>query len=223
MKEWTKILMWIGLGGGIGFFAGYQAGHKVGSRDVWKQIEYKDAENEKVLKRAFDNGYDAGYFRGCLTANNERYSNAEEALKDYAGNPEPEEDPPMVEEPPTIGDEAEIEEIPQPHPQHLIPELISEEEYYDNPWGYDQESLIFYELDEVLFNKDTRKALTSKDEQEQVVGIGTLFGFYLKDGETLDAIFVKNDTMGTIFRIDRMEAAYIDEGADPEYEEEDLD
>lgn len=216
MKNWMKILMWLGLGGGIGFFAGYQTGAK-GKREAYEEgredgyYEHKEEHDRYIMD--FDRA-------------------SKELLAEYAGKDtdgdaadicQDDEDAEMPEEEPEIGDEAEIEEIPQLHPQHLIPVQITEEEYYENPWHYDQEGLIFYEMDEVLFNKDTREALTTKDDQDQVVGIGMLFNFYLKDGESLDAIFVKNDTMGTIFRIDRMDAAYMDEGADPEYEEENQD
>lgn len=222
MKNWMKILMWAGLGGGIGFFAGLQVGSR---RAAVMETEHWEA--------VYNNGHTDGYAKAVEDNKNAwkevTQQIAESAIKDYGGDTDgdhvnviPDEEPPMPEEPVAIGDEEEIE-IPQLHPQHLVPVQITEEEYYENPWHYDQESLIFYEMDEVLFNKDTREAMTTKDDQDQVVGIGMLFNFYLKDGESLDAIFVKNDTMGTIFRIDRMDAAYMDEGADPEYEEEDLD
>lgn len=223
MKTWMKILMWVGLGGGIGFFAGLQVGSK---RSAVMETEHWEA--------VYNNGRTDGYAKAVEDNKNAwkevTQQIAESAIKDYGGdfdgdhvNVTAEEDPPMVEEPPVIGDEEDIEDVPQLHPQHMIPVQITEDEYYANQWGYDQESLIFYEMDEVLFNKDTRKAMTTKDEIDQVIGIGMTFNFYLKDGETLDVIFVKNDTMGVIFRIDRIDAAYQDEGADPEYEEEDLD
>ena len=58
---------------------------------------------------------------------------------------------------------------------------------------------------------------------DQIIGIGMTFNFYKSDGEVLDAIFVKNDTNGVIYRIDRLDAAYMDEivGKDaPEYLED---
>lgn len=225
MKTWIKILMWVGLGGGIGFFAGLQVGSK---RSAVMETEHWEA--------AYNNGRADGYAKAVEDNKNKNAWEevtpqiVKSSIKEYRGDFDgdritviPEEDPPMVEEPPVIGDEEDIEDVPQLHPQHMIPVQITEDEYYANPWGYDQESLIFYEMDEVLFNKDTLKAMTTKDEIDQVIGLGMTFNFYLKDGETLDVIFVKNDTMGVIFRIDRIDAAYQDEGADPEYEEEDID
>ena len=219
MKPWMKIMMWIGLGGGIGFFAGYQIGTK-GKREAYDEgredgySEYKDEHNRYIWD--FDRA-------------------AKEVLAEYAGKDtdgdavdicQDDEDAEMPEEEPEIGDEAEIEEIPELHAQHMIPERISEEEYYENPWNYEQESLTYFEEDKVLYNNDTRAAIHDSDGQDQVIGIGMLLNFRQKDGEVLDAIFVRNDTMGVIFRIDRVEAAYDDEmsGADsPEYEKEDLD
>ena len=218
MKPWMKAVFWAGLGGGIGFFAGWQVGQK-GRRKL------TDAEEE----RAYNDGWQDGY---------EARSSAAEALdqlEQYRGGAfgndtdgdelfvQPEEEPEMPEDPPEIGDEEDIEEVPELHPQHLIPQLITEDAYYTNPWNYDQEHLNYYETDEVLYNRETRKVIKNKDEMDQIIGIGMIFNFYLKDGEALDAIFVRNDTMGVIFRIDRFDASYQDEivGVNsPEYEED---
>lgn len=204
MKNWMKTLMWLGLGGGIGFFAGYQIG-----------VRKKD--------EAYEDGYSAGIEDHVETMEWDR-KEAEDALDNYRGGDTEAEEADMPEDPPVIGDEKDIEEIPYPHPQYFVPEQITEDEYYANPWNYDQEQLYFYEMDEVLYNKETRKAIKDKDSMDQVIGIGMTFNFYKSDGEVLDAIFVRNDTAGVVYRIDRLEAAYTDEidGADsPEYEAED--
>lgn len=207
MKPWMKVLMWLGLGGGIGFFAGYQMG-------------------ARKAGEAYNDGYSAGIENREKTAESDR-KEASDAMDDYRGGENldgPVEDVEMPEEAPVIGDEQDIEEIPYPHPQYFVPEQISESEYYANPWGYDQEQLYFYELDEVLYNKETKKAIKDKDAMDQVIGIGMTFNFYKSDGEVLDAIFVRNDTTGVVYRIDRIEAAYTDEivgGNSPEYEAED--
>lgn len=110
-----------------------------------------------------------------------------------------------------IGDEEEIEDIPQLHPEHLKPELISEEQYYDNPWQYDLERMIYYEPDNVLVNQGTpTKPITTKSEMDEVIGVGNIFAFH---GDPLhqvdcDSIFVKNDTLGVLFRIDRVDENY---------------
>ena len=219
MKPWMKVLMWLGLGGGIGFFAGYHLGRERGDRQI--------AEIQMNEWASYEGGYNQALRDNGIVKTTETWEDAKIALEKYRGeqSEEPEEDE-IPEElvPPVIGDEKDIEEIPYPHPQYFVPEQISEDEYYANPWGYDQEQLYFYELDEVLYNKETRKAIKDKDTMDQVIGIGMTFNFYKSDGEVLDAIFVRNDTTGTIFRIDRLEAAYTDEidgGDSPEYEAED--
>ena len=218
MKPWMKAVFWAGLGGGIGFFAGWQVGQK-GRRKL------TDAEEERAYNDGWQDGYEA----------RSSASEALEKLEQYRGGAfgndtdgdelfvQPEEEPEMPEDPPEIGDEEDIEEVPELHPQHMIPQLITEDAYYTNPWNYDQEHLNYYETDEVLYNRETRKVIKNKDEMDQIIGIGMIFNFYLKDGEALDAIFVRNDTMGVIFRIDRFDASYQDEivGVNaPEYEED---
>lgn len=215
MKPWMKALMWVGLGGGIGFFAGFRIG---------KGRENKtDAEADAIYNDGWHDGYEQGAHVSEGLENLRQYRGDVDTDGDELFMP-PEEDPEMPEDPPEIGDEKDIEEVPELHPQHMIPQLITEDAYYTNPWGYDQETLNYYEADEVLYNRDTRKAIKNKDEMDQAIGIGMIFNFYLKDGEVLDAIFVRNDTMGVLFRIDRLDTAFEDEigGANvPEYEEED--
>lgn len=223
MKTWMKVLTWLGLGGGIGFFAGYQVGTERGNKRL---------ENIQMSEwAAYEGGYNQALRDEHIVKHDETWEDARRAFEEYRAQNgllqdegetvEPDE-PEMPEEIPVIGDEAEIEDIPELHPQHMIPERITEEEYYANPWGYDQEQLMYYEGDRVLFNKDTRSAITSKDDMDQVIGIGMIFSFYQKDGEVLDAIFVRNDTMGVIFRIDRLEDCYDPEN-NTEYENEEED
>ena len=108
-----------------------------------------------------------------------------------------------------IGDEAEIEDIPELHPQHMTQRQVTEEYFYNNPNNFDQEDLLYYEGDGTLYNKDTRKAIDKKDEIDEVLGIGMLTNFHMK-GADLETIFVENPTMGMLFRIDRVEDAFGD-------------
>ena len=243
MKTWMKILMWLGVGGGIGFFAGYQVGHKAGAKE---KVEELQVDEDKAFRAGYNKAYgempyEDGYHQALVDAGAIKYDKQPEPTVDYLNQyrgydfdgdevnlveikPE-EEDADMPEEKPIIGDEEEIESVPQLHQQHFIPEQITDEEFYQNPWNYDQESMIFYEIDGVLFNKDTQVALTNKDDIDQAIGIGMTFEFY-KNGETIDTLFVKNDTIGMLFRIDRIDAAYTDivSGAGaPEYDEEEED
>ena len=110
----------------------------------------------------------------------------------------------------------------------MTKELISEDEYYDNPYGDVRERLLYYEEDGVLYNSQTKECLHENDPEEkeridEIIGIGMLTNFYRKDGEILDAIFVRDPNGGAVYRIDRIDAKSTDEisGMDaPEYEEE---
>ena len=226
MKAWMKVLVWLGLGGGIGFFAGYQIGLERGNRRV-DEIQM----NEWA---AYEGGYNQALRDNGVIKTSETWEDARTALEKYRGEtgsppdeeaavdiqPEteddetlwsftPSEDPEMPEEPPVIGDEAEIEDIPELHPQHMTQRQVTEEYFYNNPNNFDQEDLLYYEGDGTLYNKDTRKAIDKKDEIDEVLGIGMLTNFHMK-GADLETIFVENPTMGMLFRIDRVEDAFGD-------------
>ncbi|MBP5462282.1 MAG: hypothetical protein J6Y20_09175 [Lachnospiraceae bacterium] len=219
MKAWMKVLVWLGLGGGIGFFAGYQIGGRAARKDAFEE-GYSSGKHDlfmETIHEACDG------MAGLVEAS----ANATKALEQYRGEtglsdiqPEtegdetlwsftPSEEPEMPEEPPVIGDEAEIEDIPELHPQHMTQRQVTEEYFYNNPNNFDQEDLLYYEGDGTLYNKDTRKAIDKKDEIDEVLGIGMLTNFHMK-GADLETIFVENPTMGMLFRIDRVEDAFGD-------------
>lgn len=219
MKAWMKVLVWLGLGGGIGFFAGYQIGSKTTRDSAAKLITESDEALYEANRRIeeLENGMNsvssaakeaAGAIAQYAGANGSDISSNEEddeALWSFT----PSEDPEMPEEPPVIGDEAEIEDIPELHPQHMTQRQVTEEYFYNNPNNFDQEDLLYYEGDGTLYNKDTRKAIDKKDEIDEVLGIGMLTNFHMK-GADLETIFVENPTMGMLFRIDRVEDAFGD-------------
>lgn len=219
MKAWMKILMWVGLGGGIGFFAGYQVGAK---------------DKGRTERMAYEQGKSDGFY-DCAQNEGEYLNAFEKVRKEYEGlgdkdndNTETvkriqeEEDPDMPEEVPVIGDEDTIEEIRELHPQDMAPVLITESEWNENPWNYDKETMGYYSLDDKLYNFATRSVIKDNDE---VVGIGNLYGFYgtQENPGGKDIIFVRNDCLGTLFKIGFFDSALNDitGGADsPEYEEE---
>lgn len=219
MKAWMKVLVWLGLGGGIGFFAGYQIGGHAARKDAFEE-GYSSCAHDRFMEKIND-------VNDAMAGLVEASAKAAEALEQYRGEtgspdiqPEtegdetlwsfaPSEDPEMPEEPPVIGDEAEIEDIPELHPQHMTQRQVTEEYFYNNPNNFDQEDLLYYEGDGTLYNKDTRKAIDKKDEIDEVLGIGMLTNFHMK-GADLETIFVENPTMGMLFRIDRVEDAFGD-------------
>lgn len=179
MKPWMKAIMWALCGAGFGYFIG-------------DRIGYKRAQKENAELVEDTNPKDDGEWL---------YTQTVEALGEYAGNES--DDPDM----PTENDILIDPDIPQLHPQQLIPEIIGEEEYNLNIWHYDLENLIFYEIDDVLYNETTQSIIENPDD---VIGIGTLFEFGGDPNNPVDTIFVKNETFGTLFRIDRLDAAFCD-------------
>ena len=223
MKTWMKIAMWLGLGGGIGFFAGYQIGQRSSDKEHEDDYStgYHDAEQAYQARNQYtDVNSHLNEYRG------EDFDGDSILARPFDKSVLLEEDPPMPVEPPVIGDEEdiEVEPIRQLHATHMNQKQITEEDYWENPWQYDKEELIFYEGDQALLNRTTRERYTSMDEIEQTIGIGMITAFYPSGKEDLDTIFVKNDTAGVLYRIDRIEESLGDilSGADaPDYEEDD--
>ena len=214
MKTWMKILFWLGVGGGLGYFTGCTVTNNKRDKiqneacnscqqecgncelmQMWKEID-----EEKKKEKA------AEYVR-------KQYA-GENAI-DYSKNPEgaaTDEEPEMIEETPVIGDEDTIESASRIF-------YISEEEYYTNSSGVAQEELIFYRNDEVLWNKDTQSTM-SEDEIARSIGKETIEMLKTNTYET--GLFVKNDLIPALFRIDVYDAAYTDEHGDTSevYEED---
>ena len=197
MKPWMKVLMYLGFGTVVGYFVGDRMGYKRGYEAGVNHEQWVESKREAI--------------------NSETEKKAGEALQEYrqqdGDNPEPEwvrEAEENIAEEPEMPTEEEIQidsDIPQLHPTHLTPEIIGEEEYNANIWQYDLENLIFYEMDEVLYNETTQSIIENPDD---VIGIGTLFEFGGDPNNPTETIYVKNDTYGVLFRIDRLDAAYID-------------
>ena len=208
MKAWMKILMWVGLGGGIGFFAGLQVGQR--SERKLAETEPEQDESEEQAEEVYN------------TAMDEYIGDKDNDNVSTIMQIQEEEDAEMPEEVPVIGDEDTLEEIRELHPQDMAPVLITESEWIENPWNYDKETMGYYSLDDKLYNFATRSVIKDNDE---VVGIGNLYGFYgtQENPAGKDIIYVRNDCLGTLFKIGFFDAALHDitGGADsPEYEEE---
>ena len=109
--------------------------------------------------------------------------------------------------------------VPQLHPTQILPEIVTEEEYYQNEWEFEEERLVYYEGDEVLFNTATQ---TTIDYPENVLGVGTLAEFRAGPGYPKDTIFVVNEMFGTRFRVDRVTEAFCDEVGETTGPEDDM-
>ena len=197
MKAWMKILMWFGLGGGIGFFAGYQIGARTREKE------------EPAINEMPEEDFDYQYNSELVKYRGGDYDGDDVVVVE-------DDDAEMPEEIPEIP-EPFADEIPQMHPQDLIPVQITESEYYANPDNFEQAEMLYYEDDQVLVSKDTpTKPIKTKQEMDEIIGIGMIFNFYPANKEPIDTIFVKNETMGVLFRIDRLDEAYETQEYEPE-------
>lgn len=221
MKPWMRILMWFGLGVGVGFFAGQQTGYNKAKK-----------EDETFVNEAYTRGQNDAYHKNDIAA---RISRREElsadavdamtyAMMTYAGDEEADkvldeggvdpigEDEEWLEEPVMPEDSADADTvdsyIPQMHPTHMAPELVTEEEY-DQRQDLDEERLLYFEGDEVLYNSRTNTILTDEDIPN-AIGYGYLTEFRAGVGEPKDAIYIINEVLGTRFRIERMDGAFCD-------------
>ena len=201
MKTWMKIAVWSVLTGGISFFAGLQIGQKLGREE----------------------GYSSGYENAVLDMepDEERISDIQ---KEYLGETaneetkeeEPEQDVDIPEDMSVLQDgkdeEEEETDIPQLHPQHLIPERITEEEYnrdLEDP-PMDKETLIYYDGDQVLYNTTSQSPI-GKEEWDELFGVGVIPNAFVdKNHEIKSKIFVRNETWGTKWRIYYDEDAFCD-------------
>ena len=200
MKTGMKILLWSLVSGTIGFFGGYTM-KTVLAR---KELDELGDKLDEVKAKAFELEEIANTLAGNIPdPPAEEEKTAEDIRKEYEAATD--EDPPMPEEKPVIGDEETVEKSP-------AIEFITEAEFYENSGGYPQEEMIWYSLDEVLWNKDTQSKV-SKEEIDRSLGYNTLhmFDVDLLNMNPPETIFVKNHILPGMFRVDYMDAAWVDE------------
>ena len=231
MKPWMKIAVWFLLGGGIGFFGGWQLGCRKGAEIEEEESEACDEEEEERYTRNFVipmDRYRGGDCDGDETTviHNPKPAKLpdnqwpDEWFEDHG------EDPEMPVEEPVIGDEEsdedEISEIRQLHPEDIQPHVLTEAEWEQNDKGYELKDLVFYAIDEVVYDPEAEEIVLDPDG---LLGVGTLFGFGGDPNNPVEELYVENDTMGTLYRIKYLDAAFCDavDGACPPSEEDDTE
>ena len=222
LKPWMKILMWAGVGAVIGYFAGERIGHKRGVRETQEIIDRRlDEIDEEEILEANEADNALNEYRGDRDYSREDYDHLQtveginKILQERGIQPATEEEAEMPTNVPQLEDD-DPRVVPQLHPTQILPKIVSEEEYYQNPWEFEEEKLLFYELDEVLYNTSTQSIVEYPDN---VLGVGTLFEFHVGPGPAKDTIYVINEIFGTRFRVDRIDDAFqdcVDGGVHPE-------
>ena len=224
MKPWMKALVWLGLGGGIGFFAGMQIGYRQGKRDETEKNagKFSDLESSLVEERE--------RHRKELDAKRSEWEEAMDALRQYKGledsaisdgqlamdlrggdydgdsvqvvEPEDEEEIDM-DQPPEMPDDLEIEQL---HPEDLLPHAITKEEFNANAKGYDRMDLDWYTDDNVIFDPKEEEKWT---HPQQLLGIGWNSLFIGRNGRIdVPEVYIENDTMGMLYRITRIDGSF---------------
>ena len=236
MKPWMKALVWLGLGGGIGFFAGYQLGYNKDKSEITAAYGQQLTQDQHRMKDSYDK-----------EMHNMRvhYEQVLDAIRSYKGwgdeepvvndipTPDPEEDPEMPMDEPEMpedvldedegsgalvdewhdAEDEEEDEIPQLHPEDIRPYGISKGEFLRNEKGYDIVELDYYTDDGVIFDPKREEKWT---HPEQLLGIGWDARFISAKGlRDVVEVYIQNDTMETLYKITR-----IDDSFSELYEEE---
>ena len=218
VKPWVKAAGWLVLGGGVGFFAGYQIGawtSSKGPKNANKGHSYVDGTAERDNHDKYLKDFDDAA----------RQVMAEYGGQEPIGDIDGDEllaDPNLAEKLAITDTDVETvpDDIPQLHPQHLVPVPISEKEWNENRDDLDKVDLIFYEYDEVLYCPDTQDIIVDADA---MLGFGATFRFYGDPNNPTDVIYIQNETMGAMYRIRLEHAAYSDEPPAEEDGEEKYD
>lgn len=227
MKAVLKVLLWLGLGGGIGYFAGYNVADNRRDKELaeccndcqhncdnceamqlYKEAQ-KEIQEESVKKEKAEsarNEYAGGNAINYSKSHGDSWSGRSDGELAYT-----EEEPEMPkEEDVKIGDEDIIGNDPAP-----VIEIINEEEYYMAD-GMMQENLLFYTVDKRIWNQDTQSEV---DGDEILRSLGSVDGdgvgrtYFWRDanGDIPGEKYIRNNMLGCKFKIDRIDARYDDE------------
>jgi len=240
MKLWMKALVWLGLGGGIGFFAGYQVGYKRAESNLqeirervnegFKHISELSEEAEMIYKN--DKHRLEEQHQKEMAELRRQYEDALEAQRKYLGgkddqiisegqiemNMDEDADEDVMDEDLNIDDldsgyygDTDGDDIPAFHPEDLRPFAISASEYLQNDKGYDCVQLDYYTEDCVIFDPLREEKWT---HPEQLLGLGWK-ALFISSGKSVREAYVQNDTMECLYKITR-----IDDSFERLYEEE---
>lgn len=222
MKGWLKVLIWLGLGGGIGFFGGIQVGRRIERKmqedaqdtgDTYEGISQEEADRAMAVYRGDEDGDEAGVVRTWLTPNSDEKATSWVERMDAERYPKTD-----VE----IHEGRKVPDIPVLHPQDMVGVPISEEEWNENPENYERKTLIFYGLDEVVYDEKEAKVIENPDS---LLGPGCIFGFHGDPNNPVETLYFQNSTMGTLYRLDYVDDAFCDvygtEGPEDDWPEPD--
>lgn len=192
LKPWMKVLCWLGLGLGTGFFAGYQ----VGCRMERKGFEQNAGDSsERTLPDDYYN-------------DRETERQAKEALREYAGDTDGNDQDIPVEvdlSDPNLSRELAIDE----ENVSGLPYPITEEEFNQNEYGYEIKTLDYYEGDEVLHDPEHDVVLTDQ-ERDNMLGANALNGFGGDPNNPTEVLYICNEMNGTLYYVELLHGDFND-------------
>lgn len=207
MKPIAKILFWFLIGGGFGFFIGERVGERRGRGPAVKKREYDEYEDEQQPQYTVEDA------REAMRQYTGDFGTVEGISKVLGQSASDEDDPEMPMEEPVMPDGFEEElsnsvdgDIRQYHPTLMQPQIVTEESYYRNSWELDQEQLLYYAVDKVLYNVTTQSII---EDPDSIIGIGTLEEFDPNSNVHRDTLFVVNGNFAR-YRIDYIDDAFCD-------------
>lgn len=232
MKMWMKALVWLGLGGGIGFFAGYQVGYNRDKKDIMEGASEQMQEYGEQLRDRSSNEKEAMIqkHKAEIAELRRQYEDALDAQREYLGGKddeivsegqmemdleeEPEEDTDVMDEVPEMPEDIlpdsgdydgdDVVEAEPFHPEVIRPFAISASEYRQNAHGYDTVELDYYTEDCVIFDPLREEKWT---HPEQLLGLGWK-AMFISSGKPVTEAYVQNDTMEILYKITRIEDSF---------------
>lgn len=196
MKKWLSMLLFTGIGFGVGFFAGERFGKKHGNEpecgetprpidaaDHVRRISVDDVKDhsDKILK---ENGY---------IPTEEDQQAADEYFRQFE---HPEED----------GGEDYIQTGKAVTSKHTDEQYItlSDVDGWENEYEFSKVELYFYEEDEVVCDEDEKRI----DDPEDLIGHEALHSFGENPVNPYDEVYVRNTFTETLYKITRIHNAY---------------
>lgn len=245
LKAWMQALVWLGLGGGIGFFAGYRLGISKTDEGTMKELENIRERLDKAEKRndtiAANYKADQVYnekkhesdilqlnekHRREMEDQREKFKEALNAQREYLGGKD--------DETVSVGqiemdlgqdvdeDDSLMHEPPEmPDEEEEIPQLHPEDL---KPFGitraeYLQNEKGYDQIELDYYTEDTVIFDPEREEKwthpEQLLGLGWKAMFISNGDKPVREAYVQNDTMEILYKITR-----IDDSFERLYEEE---
>lgn len=186
LKPWMKVLCWLGLGLGTGFFAGYQIGCRMERRGL--NLETGDTSAPETQEDYCEDS-----------------QQAEEALKSYRAEDAGDIQIELDLSDPNLRQQLTID------PENLVhlPYPITEDEFNRNPWQFETKTLDYYEGDEVLHDPEYDIVMTS-EEADALLGPNALIGFGGDPNNPTEILYICNEINGTLYYVELIHGNFND-------------